>query len=386
VDGFSRGTETLEHTKLQSADFRLQIVVLLLAFGHGATLPVFAQPSSQVQPRFQSGVEVISIDVTVVDPDSRPILNLKSSDFVVEVDGRSRRLVSADWIPLTAGPAGLSQPPRDTSSRPAAAGRVIVFVIDQLNIRFGGMVGHQTAINNFIDRLEPSDQVAVVGLGPGAKSLSLTTDRSQVKEALSRMVGQRGIPWTESTPEALLRLIDGLKSIETAKTIVLISQGFGISLEQRPIILDLERRAAEARTIVYALRLDERIANTTPREPDSRLGPTLADPGTSGSTARGRAQRLPVEPLPPGPAGARGPDRATAAEGLYATAAATGGAMFTVVMSADSALARLASEISGYYLLAVESIALDHDGKQQHRINVSVNRRGAVVRSRRQLR
>lgn len=354
-----------------------------------AALTVLAQAAAQDQPpRFRSGVEITSMDATVVDGDGRPVLNLRPVDFIVEIDGVPRRVVTADWVPLTTAarsPGRPRLPNGYTSNETTTGGRMILLVIDQPNIRFGGTVGHQAAIRSFIDRLEPSDQVVVVGIGPGAKSLSFTTDRAQAKEALSRMVGQRGIPPLESTPEALLRLLDALKAIDGPKALVLISEGFGISLEQRPVLLDLERRAALARSTVYALRLDERVTNTNQGDLDPLLGPTLEDAAGSGRSGRGRSQPLPNQPFPPGPAGARDPDRATAGEGLSAAAVATGGAMFTVVMSADSALARIELELSGYYLLGVESSLADKDGKP-HRIDVSVGRRGVVVRSRRQLR
>jgi hypothetical protein len=65
-------------------------------------------------------------------------------------------------------------------------------------------------------------------------------------------------------------------------------------------------------------------------------------------------------------------------------AAVTGGSMFTAVMTAESALQRIESEISGYYLLGVEADPSHRDGKP-HAIQVDVNRGDVTVRSRRQL-
>ena len=86
----------------------------------------------------------------------------------------------------------------------------------------------------------------------------------------------------------------------------------------------------------------------------------------------------------PGPANAAVPDGVEAGGGLYSVAAVTGGSMFTAVMTAESALQRIESEISGYYLLGVEADPSTSDGKP-HAIQVDVNRRGVTVRSRRQL-
>ena len=47
------------------------------------------------------------------------------------------------------------------------------------------------AANAFIDRLAPSDRVAVAGFGTGAPATTFTADRARVKQALARMVGQK---------------------------------------------------------------------------------------------------------------------------------------------------------------------------------------------------
>jgi hypothetical protein len=178
--------------------------------------------------------------------------------------------------------------------------------------------------------------------------------------------------------------LNDLRSIDRPKTIVLVSQGLVFSTEARPSFAELERAAAAARTIIYSLRLDARISDITQKEPDPALGPAPANasPGASGG---GRASRaLPDSPLPAGPAGDRGAQGMEAGGELYSVANATGGAMFTVIMTADAALARIESELAGYYLLAVESIAADADGKP-HSLRIDVSRPRVTVRAARYL-
>jgi hypothetical protein len=86
----------------------------------------------------------------------------------------------------------------------------------------------------------------------------------------------------------------------------------------------------------------------------------------------------------PGPANATTADRVEAGGGLFSVAAVTGGAMFTAVMTAERAFARISSEISGYYLLGIEADPRHRDGRP-HRIEVAVPSDGITVRSRRQL-
>jgi len=55
--------------------------------------------------------------------------------------------------------------------------------------------------------------------------------------------------------------------------------------------------------------------------------------------------------------------------------------MFRIIADPDFAFERLASELSGYYLLGFEPEAGDRDGKQ-HTISVKVARTASPVRSR----
>src|SRR6185503_9076385 len=56
---------------------------------------------------------------------------------------------------------------------------------------FGGASAIMKAANSFIDRLAPSDRIAVAGFGLGAPATAFTSDRARVKQAIARMTGQR---------------------------------------------------------------------------------------------------------------------------------------------------------------------------------------------------
>ena len=102
-------------------------------------------------------------------------------------------MISADWVSLTA-PEGPKPPPPPegyTSNEGGSGGRLILLVVDQPNIRFGGFFGIRKAVNGFIDRLQPSDRVALVGIGPGAPSVPFTADRERLRKAVELTTGQR---------------------------------------------------------------------------------------------------------------------------------------------------------------------------------------------------
>ena len=158
----------------------------LLVGGAASSTPAAAQT-----PVFRSSVEVTSLDVGVVDRDGKPITDLTPQEFVVRVDGAPRRVVSAEWVSLVTPPRPEAPPPPPgySTNENATGGRLILIVIDQPNIRFGGTVGMRRAVNGFIDRLQPSDRIAAVGIGPGSNSTPFTADRERVKQAIARMPG-----------------------------------------------------------------------------------------------------------------------------------------------------------------------------------------------------
>ena len=60
---------------------------------------VAARPIAQ--PTFRSGVDLVTVDATVLDGDGRPVPTLHAEDFHIEVDGTSRRVVSARFLDQT---------------------------------------------------------------------------------------------------------------------------------------------------------------------------------------------------------------------------------------------------------------------------------------------
>jgi VWFA-related protein len=412
--GKNRGTTTGRNRR-DRQDRGEEIFLFFLLSGLcvlcGSFLSLSAQQQTPPKPSFQSSVEVTSLDVSVVDDKGKPIPNLAPADFAVKIDGNTRRVVTAEWVPL-AGEPGVSPPaPPDgySTNETATGGRLIVIAIDQPNIRFGGATAIAKAANAFIDRLSPSDRVAVAGIGFGAPATAFTSDRARIKQAISRMVGQkapemfgthavalveaiaieRGEPGAldqvvtrecsglsaqeaqgcafevemvardkgrnasqegDETVQALTALFTGLRAIDAPKTLIFISEGFIANNRNDASIVELGALAASARTSLYALKLDSQIFDST-------------------------SIRAPVNAFA---------DRMAQSEGLEALAGASRGALFNVTGNGEALFERISSELSGYYLLGVESDGRDKDGKP-HPIRVEVARRGAFVRSRRQL-
>src|SRR5579864_5890968 len=144
-------------------------------------------------PRFTTGIEVTSLDVSVVDDHGKPITDLKPTDFNVRIDGAQRKVTTAEWVPLvktTEAPA-IKPPDGYSTNENAFGGRLVIIAVDEPNIRFGGAMAIAKAANAFIDRLSPSDRIAVAGFGVGAPATVFTADRARVKAAIARMRGQK---------------------------------------------------------------------------------------------------------------------------------------------------------------------------------------------------
>ncbi len=71
-----------------------------------ATTAVWAQnapaPGPAQQPQtFKSSVDLVPVDVNVVDHNGRPIADLTAQDFSLKVDGKPRKIASAQFIAVT---------------------------------------------------------------------------------------------------------------------------------------------------------------------------------------------------------------------------------------------------------------------------------------------
>ena len=368
--------------------------------------------AQQDPPRFRASVDVTSVDVGVVDDRGRPITDLGPADFTVRVDGDARRVVSAEWVPLVADATAKPTlvPEGYSSNENLSGGRLIVLAVDQPNIRFGATTSIMKAATGFIDKLSPGDRVAIAGIGLGAASTQFTSDRDQIRQALSRMTGHRRAGATtthaitlaeavqivmrnglaldnvvnrecgtvrrspgqfsicrgqiesealevadqaagqsDETVHALRELFTSLKTIDAPKTVILLSEGF-IATDAADLATELGHLAADARSSLYVLYMDDRSFEAA----ESRQALMTSD------------------------------DRHERSVGLEALATAARGALLAVTGQGTQVFDQIQSELSGYYLLGIESSPRDADGKT-HPIRIDVPRRGALVRARRQL-
>jgi len=343
-------------------------------------------------PAFRAGVDILSLEASVVDDRGQPVANLQPSDFVAKVDGKPRRVISASFygaVPATtiesmAPP--LADVPGHASNQTTAFGRTVVLVIDQESIRSGSGRTLLDTASRLLDALSPADAVGLLGL-PGIY-VELTRDHERVRQALAKIAGtEPRPPWEyyvsieeaiaivdrndqqvfnsviereckqtrdpmearhcrdalilqsrqlvtmsrqqlQRTMTALTSVADKLRLIRGPKEMVLISGGIPYEDEWLFYYRDFARKAAEAQIVMYTVHLDQAALDASEAKP-------IASPFS------GREMT----------------------QGLMSIASMTGGSYFGAVGRAGGIFTRIAQDLNNFYLVGVEATPSDADGK-----------------------
>jgi VWFA-related protein len=369
------------------------------------------------QPTFRSGVELVTVDAAVVDGDGRPIPGLRAEDFRIEVDGRPRRIVSAQFVDLSE-PITASQPPAAHFSSNAGAGdgRIVVIAVDEMHIR--RLEGRRAleAASRFVDVLPAIDRVGVIALTTET-AVTLTRDRLALRRRLAGMLGRgdlSGGQFNLGISEALeiadggrARLADAVlrecgRSLTDYVNTARAADDPASGRDSCPEQLEQQSRGlaqqahAQARTSLAALEaLIARLKDLPGPKTIVLLSEgMIVDPrrvDLSGLAAAAQAARVTIYSLlldialfdatqeRVSPAADR--DRQVREDGVDRVAGAARGAVFRQVGSDAAPLARIARELSGHYLLAFEATDGDRDARA-HRIRVTMARERQLVRAR----
>lgn len=400
----------------------------------GAAVLVLLGPPARADdepPKFEGGIEIVAVDANVVDGKGQPVRDLGPEEFVVRVDGRTRRVLSAEFVGLQVSTSA------GTAATGAAAGAVppvaapparrerrrFVIIVDRGQLSVGAIESATEAASRLLDQLGPDDLVAVFSL-PSGPRVDFTTDRTALEKALDRIgpaenhsIGEFDISLAEAASfverrgrsEAVIarecmqyEKTGGFPGPRGVLTVVEMC-GARVEMEARQQVEDHERSLQDRLNSLEALL--QALAGIP--------GPKVAVLVSGGfasaisGSARGVVQQL--RRIATAAAAARvnlyslyfpqrardfeasltqasytaDEDHQMLAEGLETLTGLAGGAMFDVVAGANFAFERVASETSGHYLLGLEPARRDRDGKP-HDIEVKVTRRGVDVRARRQ--
>ena len=76
----------------------------------GCALVIASAAFSQQSPTFRAGADLIAVDVQVLDSKGFPVAGLAPEDFEVRLNGRSRRVASAQFIRSAGGANNAAAP------------------------------------------------------------------------------------------------------------------------------------------------------------------------------------------------------------------------------------------------------------------------------------
>src|SRR5688572_24869226 len=164
---------------------------IVLTAGLSVLIGAAVAAQDQQAPTFRTTVDLVPVDVSVLDRTGRPVQGLEAKDFVLTVDGKPRRVASAQYVASVrgAGPAPAT-PTHYSSNTSAAGGRMIMIAVDQANIGAGrGRVAMESA-RKFVQRLSPADRVGLVTLPGAGPQIDFTANHALVHAMLGRIVGQ----------------------------------------------------------------------------------------------------------------------------------------------------------------------------------------------------
>lgn len=380
----------------------------LAAFLAGTTAVAAARAPQQ--QTFRSGVDLVAVDVSAVDRTGRPIDDLTPDDFVLKVDGKARKLSTAQFIDLRRTDDGVDpERAKFSTNQGLAPGRLILVVVDEGNIHKGNGRNVIAAATKFIDGLSASDRVSVEFVPGTGPLVGFTANHALVKELLANGVGkmvEAEVTRKVGLVEAFTFAREGADSrvfLEMIDRECLGGRNSAPNLEQckaelanRARLLYQTSRAQAANSLLSLRGIIQRLAATA-------TTPTTLVLMTEGlAIDRDAADLSWVAPLTSlaqvnlyalqidgsftdASMGSQSPthyaDHDLYEEGLDKLAGEARGVVLPVAVSATSAFARLDLELSGYYLLSFEPDLVDRDGKA-HDISVKVSRPGVTVRAR----
>jgi VWFA-related protein len=337
--------------------------IVLTASCFAAATPAAQQPPAR--PAFKSGVQLLEVDARVFDRQGRFVRDLTMNDFEILEKG----------VPQTIQTMFLVGDPATTTRAPerAAATQILprvpqtwIFIFDHRHMRMNGFNRAKVGVEGFIaDRFRAGDLAGVVMDGrmvnnritsvreefmaaigtvkvPGDAEARAADQAdadaaggggeagANIREALNAMTAAEVKRAARATTEMLDELAKGLAAMPGPKTVVLLSDGFGMA--------DLE---GTLRTVVGRM---------------NRAGARIYAIDTKGLAG------------PPG-------------DTINSLAVDTGGLVIFNINNTGHALDEVAADTNVYYVLGYQPANSRYDGKYRE-IEVRVKRPDVLVRAR----
>ena len=391
-------------------------LALALAIGVGAagrsSVGASTRQTSDPQLTFRSGVDVVAVDVTVLDRNGLPVLDLEPDDFVVRVDGQPREVVSARLLQFapprrTPGPRPEFGSPFSTN-RPMSAGRAVLIVVDAGSFAAMEPKPALDAAVRFVDQLAPEDRLALAVVPGFGKAIDFTSDHAAIRRALREALGNawdmgahrqfqsrdlrmgktEALAWDRGNRgvinDVTQRECGSLDSAECFEQLSLLATQLSAEV----------RSSADRRLAAIGRLLDDMALLPGPKwmilvsagvafEFESLTPSRFAEAAARGQTT---IHAVFVDTATIDPFGNVAPssfrqDREFERAGLENIVGFARGVVHRVVANSAPAFDRIANEISALWELGVAPRPADLDGRG-HRLDVQVKRPGVTVRAR----
>lgn len=167
------------------------IFVVLLSCGW---LLAQQSPAPEAQPPvFRSDVDLVTLHVTVLDRNRRPVRGLTADDFTVIENGQPRAIVALDAIEVPTErqvdrPVWQDEVVEDVVTNAPSTGRLVVIMFDRSIGRGWATQRARLIAQQAIDALGPDDLAAVVYNYHLSTPVNFTSNRSRLREAIQSPV------------------------------------------------------------------------------------------------------------------------------------------------------------------------------------------------------
>ncbi len=387
------------------------LAALSVIVGLGTAAP--GQAQSQAPPVFHGAVRLVTVDVTVVDKDGKPVRGLSPADFTAKIDGKVRPVETLDFLEFGVGGQGTAPGAGDdpaTDTRPAPegrGGRTFLLVFDDLSFAPGAGKGMQVTGERVLRELDLGDMVGVATTSGLATPLSPTRDRVAVASAITSLAGRNtetADPFYISLQEAI-EVDRGFNRDLLAQVAARECQIVQLGNHCPDLVASHARRMARqaGNRLENQLNAVRHLIGVMSAAPAPRVVVFLSA-GVALDAAPDLRQAMESVSDVAATAGvqlyalydygddidmrdplgerteARRRETAVLGGGLQIVAAAAGGSAFRVIGSADRLFARIVSETSAVYRLGIE-VPATTAGDGPLRAEVSMGRSGVTVRT-----
>jgi VWFA-related protein len=329
------------------------------------------------------------VDVVVVDRDGKFVDGLGPDSFTVTVDGKPRRVL---WVRhVSRGPGAIVEAARrqagrtDTLSFAAEPARSLLVVIDELSIQPGAERATTQAATALIDRLGLDDRVGILRVPiPRDTQMTLTTERPEVQAALRQVVGQATAAGPRPNSDATVERQAAGAGDPTRVT----GDPERVTVAERPPVeAPAASKVGDEGAAPTGLLPSLQSVLAAMRSTPGRKVVVIFSAGVPASSASGvesvalaaASSQAVIHAF--GLTGGRDdPDNLLDTNVLDRLAHSTGGAFTMLGRNADKVLERTVPELSASYVLGLDPMAADADGRR-HTLRIETSRASATVRA-----